>query len=406
MLARRMSAFSGSGTAKARAAAKAAAAAGRDIIDLTAGEILVDPPDTVRRGAVAAIESGVNRYTETVGRDDLRLEIAAKVARETGMSWEPGEIAVTAGAKQALFNAALAVLDPGDEVIVPAPYWTTFPAQLAIVGASPTFVDTRATRYVPRLADLRAAVTPSTRAIIVNTPNNPTGAVYDETLLAGIADLALSHDLWVVFDECYGAFAHRPARHVNICAVEPRLRDRTLIVNSFSKQLALTGWRLGYLAAPAPVITAAKAIQSHTTSNANVIAQHGVLEHLRHGGTEFEQALEARLARCRRRGLDVLSGLDGVVVPEAAGGFYFYLDVAGLLQDTANRGQPTADDVVARLIDDAGVATVAGTAFGDPYGLRLSYGIDPDRLNAGLARVVATLNDIRHAGLRETVTTL
>ena len=387
MLAQRTSLFKSSGTAAARAAAKAAADAGREIVDLTAGEIWADLAPTVRDGALYAIHHGINRYTDTVGLADLREVLARKVSRETNQLWQPSEIAVTSGAKQALFNAAMVLVDPGDEVIIPAPYWTTFPAQVLVAGGIPVHVETRDTGHVPTIAGIERALTPRTRAIVINTPANPSGAVCDRDTLGAIAEIALRRDLWVIFDECYGAFAHPPHIHHPIVSVVPAVRPRTVVINAFSKTLALTGWRIGYMAARKEVIEAVKALQSHTTSNPNVIAQHAVLNHLRYGDGAYEAQLRRQLAGARRQGLNILSGLTAVPQPEAQGGFYFYLDLSNLLQG----GSATADEVVNRLLAEAGVATVSGTAFGDPMGLRLSYGVPPDMLVRGLARLVETL---------------
>lgn len=393
MLAQRTRLFGTSGTAAARVAAKAAAASGREIIDLTSGEIWAELAPAVRSGAIAAIERGDNRYTDTIGLAELRDALAQKVAADTGVAWSAEEIAVTAGAKQALFNAAMVLFDAGDEVIIPSPYWTTFPAQVLIAGAKPVFVDSRASGFVPRVADIEAAITPATRAIVVNTPANPTGAVFDRATLAGIAELAMARQLWVIFDECYAAFVYQPHVHAHIVAVAPEIRSRTLIVNAFSKQLALTGWRIGYLAGPKEVIKAVRALQSHTTSNPNVIAQHAVLAHLRNTDGVFERELSHRLSLARRHGLEILSALTDVPPPPAQGGFYFYLDLAEHLKAATHQGeQRNADDVTAALLAQAAVATVSGTAFGDPTGLRLSYGAPLEQLRLGLHRLVELLN--------------
>ncbi|XSC42513.1 pyridoxal phosphate-dependent aminotransferase [Bradyrhizobium sp. RDT10] len=393
MLAQRTVLFKSSGTAAARTAAKAAAANGKEIIDLTAGEIWSDLAPSVREGAIAAINRNVNRYTDTLGLMELRHALARKISAETAQPWSASEIAVTNGAKQALFNAAMALLNPGDEVLIPAPYWTTFPAQIVVAGGTPVFIETRHNSYVPRLTDLAAAVTPKTKAIVVNTPNNPTGAIYDRDTLAGIAQLAIDRNLWIIFDECYGTFAHAPHTHHPIVSVAPRARDRTLIVNSFSKSLALTGWRIGYLAGPKAVISAVKALQSHTTSNANVIAQYALLHHLESGDPAFQLQLQRHVANARALGLSILSTLTSVPQPAAQGGFYFYLDLGELQRHAKPNGRDAiADNVVDALQMDAGVATVSGTAFGDPAGVRLSYGIDLELLDKGLRRLTATLN--------------
>jgi aspartate aminotransferase len=394
MLAQRTVLFKSSGTAAARAAAKAAAASGKKIIDLTAGEIWSDLAPSIRQGAIDAINRNVNRYTDTVGLIELRHALARKISKETSQLWSADEVAVTSGAKQALFNVAMTLLNPDDEVLIPAPYWTTFPAQIVIAGGKPVFVETRHNNYVPRLADLAKAVTSRTRAIVVNSPSNPTGAVYDRDTLAGIAQLAIDKNFWIIFDECYGDFAHAPHTHHPILSVAPQARDRTLIVNSFSKSLALTGWRIGYLAGPKAVIDAVKALQSHTTSNPNAIAQHALLHHLESGDTAFLAQLQRHVATARTLGLSILSELTSVPQPTAQGGFYFYLDLSGLQRRTWPYGhQSKADDVVNTLLKDCGVATVSGAAFGDDAGIRLSYGIDLAILETGLRRLTETLNE-------------
>ncbi|MBB3458816.1 aspartate aminotransferase [Rhizobium sp. BK313] len=393
MLAHRTTLFTASGTALARASARAASAKGRDIIDLSAGEISANLPSTISEGAIDAIRRGINGYTDTIGMAELRQALAHKLSQETGQAYSFEEIAVTGGAKQALFNATLVLLDPGDQVIVPAPYWSTFAAQVLLAGAQPVSVDTRENGYVPNIADIESALTPRTRAIVVNTPNNPTGAVYDDQTLVAIAELALAHDLWVIFDECYGAFTHQGRRHRSIVSLVPQIRSRTITVNSFSKSLAMTGWRIGYMAAPAAVVSAVKALQSHSTSNPNVIAQHAVLHHLQNGDREAEAILREQLTAARSLGLEILSKLKDVDLPAAEGGFYLYLDLSRLLGSSNSVwAGKTADDVAAALLEETGVVVVPGTVFGDPTGLRLSYGGLPDRLRAGCHRLVAFLD--------------
>ena len=396
MLAQRMQLFGNSGTAAARTAAKAAAAAGTSVLDLSAGEVSADLAPALYRGAINAIEQGVTRYSDTIGMPELREAIAAKLSTDTWQIWNAEEIAVTAGAKQALFNAAMTLLNPGDEVLIPMPYWSTFPAQVSMAGAKPVFIDTRRTQYLPSIQALRDALSPATRAIIINTPNNPTGAVYSRDRLLAIAQFAMENQLWVVFDECYGELTHPPHIHHSIVGLAPELRSRLVIVNAFSKQLAITGWRIGYMAGPAPLIKAVRALQSHTTSNPNVIAQHAVLEHLRSGSGHFVADLREQLLTAKHEGLAILAELEQVPDPSAQGGFYFYLDLSNLLAPIGpDESLRSADDIAARLITRAGVAGVSGAAFGDPAGLRLSYGVPPEQLRLGLPRLVRELNGIR-----------
>lgn len=391
MLAQRTALFNSSEVAWT--AAEAAAASAEQIIDLTAEEIWSDLAPSVREGAVAAINRNRGRCTEAIDLIELRHALARKISAETAQPWSVDEIAVTSGAKQALFNVAMALLSPGDEVVIPAPHWTTFPAQIVLAGGTPVFVETRHSSYIPKIMDLAAAITSKTKAIVVNTPSNPTGAIYDRVTLAGIAQLAADRDLWIIFDECYGAFVHAPHTHHPIVSVAPLARARTLIVNSFSKSLALTGWRIGYLAGPKAVISAVRALQGHATSNPNVIAQQALLYHLDSGDIGFQQQLQRQIGNARALGLSILSTLRWVPQPAAQGGFYFYLDLSWwqTRPEARSRGF-NADDVVHALLMDAGVATVSGTAFGDPAGVRLSYGIDLQLLEKGLRRLTATLN--------------
>ncbi len=404
MLADRTRLIAASGTAKARAAAKAAGICGQATIDLTAGEIWSDLSPTIREGALDAVRSGLNRYSDTIGSLDLRLELARKVSHDTGQTYGCDEIAVTTGAKQALFNAAMVLLNPGDEVIIPAPYWSTFPAQALLAGARPVHVDTKPTGFVARAREIEAAVTDTTRAIVVNTPNNPTGTVYDTATLSAIADLALRRDLWIIFDECYATFVHNGLTHHSIVALVPEMRSRTVIVNGFSKSLALTGWRIGYLAAPKAVVAAVAALQSHTTSNPNVIAQQAVLHHLIHDDGSFETQLQERLKATREIGLEELARLTRIAPPRADGGFYFYLDLAPLLGTTngtisSQMARATVDGLLAR----AGVAAVTGHAFGDPTGLRLSYGVDAHLVKEGCARLVTQIERFEEILISEAI---
>ncbi|NEU97998.1 pyridoxal phosphate-dependent aminotransferase [Bradyrhizobium uaiense] len=396
MLAQRMSLLSGSGTAAAREAAKIAAAGGRQIIDLAAGEVMIEPPISVREGAIAAIKAGTSRYTDSIGLPPLRAAVAERLSAETGIGWNTENIVITAGAKQGLLDAALAVLDPGDEAIIIRPCWPTFAAQVLLAGAKPVFVDARPPAYIPDIEAIRAAVAPRTKAIIINSPNNPTGAVYDRATLQAIGNLAINCQMWIISDECYSSFVFTVARHESIVMAHPGVRARTILVNAFSKQLAITGWRLGYFAAPREIVSAAKKLQSHTTSNANVIAQHAILHHLQVGDGSFEREMHQRLSDVRNNGLRILSGLHDVTPPNADGSFFFYLDLRRLVSALPAGGPVrSTDDIAQSLLQEAGVGSVAGGAFGDVNGLRLSFGGLPGLVEPGLRRVVETLNNLK-----------
>lgn len=395
MLARRTRELAPSGTALARAAAQDAMRDGGRVYDLSSGEILVSPPELLREGAAAAIQRGVGRYTDSIGLPALRAAVARSLTRGTGAAWDASEVAITAGAKQGLLNAVLCLLNPGDEAIIVRPCWPTFPAQVILAGAKPVFIEARAPSYLPRAQDVEAAVRPATRLLIVNSPNNPTGAVYPGSLLQEIAAIAERHDLWIISDECYAAYVHSSGGPEAACSVSTIRRSRTVVVNAYSKQLAVTGWRIGYMAAPAELIKAAKTLQGHMTSNPNVIAQHAVLHYLEAEDTRFESETRARLREAREGGLRILSRLRDVSAAPADGGFFFYLDVSRLLDGAAASPGGTADAIAAYLLREAGVAVVSGTTFGDPAGLRLSYGVPVEELSAALERVVHALDGLR-----------
>jgi aspartate aminotransferase len=368
----------------------------RELIDLTTKEILARPPDEVRAGAIAAIEQGINHSTDVIGIEPLRKAIARRLAMATGLIWRTDEVAVTAGAKPALFNAALAILNPGDEVLIPCPYWSTFASHVVLAGAKPIFVKLDARDdYRPRIERLEQTLTSATRAIVVNTPGNPTGAILDGELLRAIADFAVRNGLWIIFDECDSAFVFEPSRHHHILSVNPAARSCTLIVNSFSTSLALAGWRLGYVAGPQDVIAAVRAVQDQTMSSPNVITQHGVLAYLRCHDDHFEQAMRTSLGFNRAQGLDAFSRLMCTPLPVAQGGCSYYLDLSDLLAQVGQRnGICSAGDLARFLSEEAGVAVATGSEFGDHNGIRISYSVDPGVLRRGLERLIDALNDL------------
>ncbi|WP_246789826.1 pyridoxal phosphate-dependent aminotransferase [Bradyrhizobium sp. CCBAU 51765] len=378
MLAERTGLFKYSDTVAAWSAAKAAAVSAEQVIDLTAEEIRSDLAPMAREGTIIAINRSVNRNTETGAPTKLREAIARRISSETGQQWSMDEVAVTSGSKHALFNAAMVLLNPGDEVLIPVPHWT-FPAQVLLAGGVPIFIETRDSNYVPKPSDLAAAVTSKTKAIVVNPPNNPTGTIYDCETLTEIAQLAAQRDLWIVFDESYGTFAHAPHTHYAIVSAAPAARHRTLIANSFSKSLALTGWQIGYLAAPQSVINAALALQRDTGCNPDVNSQHALLHHLESSDDVFEQTLQRHVSEAQTLGLSILSTLKSIPKPAAQGGFQHYLDIKGWRQSTKGpRPEFNADDVVNVLLMDAGSRQLRArslaiqTGSGSPMGLTLA----------------------------------
>ncbi len=383
-----------SGTSRARMAGKKKAQEGTRIIDFTIGELALETSPLVKQCAIQAIARGENRYTDTLGLPQLRAAIAAEFTDHTGLKWNENEVALTAGAKAALYYLSLILLDRDDEAIIPSPYWQTFPQQVRIAGGTAVVVANLPDRQLD-IPAISAAITSKTKVIVVNTPGNPTGAVYSDQSLLAVAQLAIRNNLWIIFDQCYRKFVYAGIQHRSIVSIAPEVRDRTIIIDSFSKTLAVAGWRLGYVVAPTTVIDHIRAFQSHITSCPNVIAQYGVLGHIQSDDNSFVDGLLSYISSNRRTGLDLLSGLRRIAKPPAQGGFYFYLDVSPLLG--LRYGDTTissVDDVATLLVDEAGAATVPGTAFGDPHGIRLSFAVRREDLVTGLAAVVETLNRI------------
>ena len=388
-LSARLDRIAPSATSGMRTIANELKARGVPVANFAAGELDFTPPDIVKRKGVAAIEANHSTYTATLGLPALREELARWMSKRTDCRYEAGEIALTAGAKQALFNAASVLIDPYDEAIIPAPYWVTFPTQIALQGGTPVFIDTKPRGYRLLARDVERAVSPRTRMILLNSPHNPTGTVIAERELEAIGRLAVERDLWVIFDECYASFVREGSRHRTIVELVPEAKDRTILVNSFSKTLAVTGWRLGYAAGPAHVVSAMAKLQGHTTSNPNSVSQHALSGCL--GTPECEAFIDVVNAELGER-LDaataILSDVPGVSWAPAEGAFYIFLDVSSAFGRRS--GTSTIRDVdhfCEVALEEAKVALVAGSAFGDASSVRISYAIARRDLIDGLSRL-------------------
>jgi aspartate aminotransferase len=315
------------GTSKMRELANALRRSGIDVINFAAGELDGDASDSMKIGARLAIDEGHNKYTPTLGMRDLREGIGELVSRRCGTNYDGDEIGVTAGAKQALYNAAMVLFNPGDEVIIPQPYWVTFPAQVEVAGARPVFINTAKTGYRLRAEDLEGAITPATKAVILNSPNNPTGAIYDSEALRRIAHLALERQFWIIFDECYSELVREGATHRNVVQLEPKAKPLTILVNSFSKSQAVTGWRIGYACGPKHVITAMENFQGHTTSNPSTISQYAAWAALQQEDGSFIQKVNAVLEERLRIATRIVGSMTDIGCAPAEGAFYLFLNV-------------------------------------------------------------------------------
>ncbi|WP_295850966.1 pyridoxal phosphate-dependent aminotransferase [uncultured Microbacterium sp.] len=388
-LSRKLSAIAESATLKVDAKAKALQAAGRPVISYAAGEPDFATPSFIVDAAAKALQDPKNyRYTPAAGLPVLREAIAAKTLRDSGLEVAPSQVIVTNGGKQSVYQAFQTVVNPGDEVLLPAPYWTTYPEAIALAEGTPVEVFAGADQdYKVTVAQLEAARTDKTTVLVFVSPSNPTGSVYTPEETAEIGRWALEHGIWVVTDEIYQNLTYEGAKAVSIVEAVPELAGQTILVNGVAKTYAMTGWRVGWMVGPADAMKLAANLQSHLTSNVNNVAQLAAAAALNGPQDEAEQF---RLAFDRRRQLIVseLSRIDGVQVPNPLGAFYVYPDVQGLLNRSWDGVTPTTSLELADLIlEKAEVAVVPGEAFGPSGYLRLSYALGDDQLLEGIQRL-------------------
>ena len=370
--------------------ARELAAAGRDVIGLGAGEPDFDTPENVKAAAKRAIDAGRTKYTAVDGIPELKKAICAKFARENGLTYAPDQITVGTGGKQVLYNALMATLNPGDEVIIPAPYWVSYPDMVLLAGGTPVAVEAGVeTAFKITPAQLEAAITPRTKWFIFNSPSNPTGAGYSAAELKGLTDVLMRHPhVWVMTDDMYEHIAYPPFEFATPAQVEPGLFDRTLTCNGVSKAYAMTGWRIGYAGGPKALIGAMAKLQSQSTSNPCSISQWAAVEALE-GPQDY--IAESREAFRRRRDLVVghLNQIEGVTCPVPEGAFYVYPSIKGLIGRRTPKGVVIADDAVftTELLEAEGVAVVQGAAFGASPCFRISYATSDAVLEEACTRI-------------------
>jgi aspartate aminotransferase len=356
--------------------ARELAAAGRDVIGLGAGEPDFDTPEHIREAAKRAIDAGHTRYTAVDGIPELKRAICAKFARENGLSYTPAQISVGTGGKQVLYNALMATLNPGDEVIVPAPYWVSYPDMVQLAGGTPVFVECPfESGFKMTPAALEAAITPRTKWLIFNSPSNPTGAAYTAAELKGLTDVLMRHPhVWVMADDMYEHLVFDDFVFATPAQVQPGLYERTLTVNGVSKAYAMTGWRIGYAGGPAHLIKAMGVIQSQSTSNPASVSQWAAVAAL-DGPQDFLPAFRAAFQRRRDLVVAGLNACPGIHCPKPEGAFYVYPSIAGCMGKTSGGGtRIDSDEVFATaLLEETGVAVVFGAAFGLSPAFRISY---------------------------------
>ncbi|SEB08975.1 aspartate transaminase [Variovorax sp. YR216] len=371
---------------------------GKSIVNLVVGEPDFDTPQHIRRAAAEAMDKGATRYTLMAGTVELRQAIVAKLERENGLRYEMNEIIATSGAKSAIYNALAVTLEPGDEVIIPAPYWVSYPDMvLACEGAPVTVACPEANGFKLTPAQLEAAITPRTRWLLINSPSNPTGASYTAAEYRALADVLLRHpDVMVMTDDIYEHIRFDGQSTPHILAVEPALRDRTLVVNGVSKTYAMTGWRIGYAAGPRDLIVAMDTLLSQSTGNCCSVSQAAAAAAL-NGDQSFVSESVAVYKQRRDRTLALINAIPGLSCATPPGAFYLYINCSGLIGKTTPSGKQLNEDgdVVMYLLESAGVATVAGTAYGlSPY-FRLSIATAIETLEEGCTRIARAVAELR-----------
>ncbi|KPC62160.1 pyridoxal phosphate-dependent aminotransferase [Streptomyces chattanoogensis] len=393
----RIGAISESATLAVDAKAKALKAAGRPVIGFGAGEPDFPTPDYIVEAAVEACRNPkFHRYTPAGGLPELKAAIVEKTRRDSGYEIEAANVLVTNGGKQAIYEAFAAIVDPGDEVIIPAPYWTTYPESIQLAGGVPVpVVADETTGYRVTVEQLEAARTEKTKVLVFVSPSNPTGAVYPREQVEAVGRWAAEHGLWVLTDEIYEHLVYGDAQFSSLPVAVPELRDKCIVVNGVAKTYAMTGWRVGWVIGPKDVVKAATNLQSHATSNVSNVAQAAALAAVSGDLTAVEE-MKVAFDRRRRKIVQMLNEIDGVLCPEPEGAFYAYPSVKELLGKEIRGKRPQTSVELAELIlEEAEVAVVPGEAFGTPGYLRLSYALGDEDLVEGVSRVQKLLAEAK-----------
>ncbi|MFI9813234.1 pyridoxal phosphate-dependent aminotransferase [Saccharothrix variisporea] len=395
-ISKRIGGIAESATLAVDAKAKALKAAGRPVIGFGAGEPDFPTPEAIVAAAAAACADPRNhRYTPAAGLPELREAVAAKTKRDSGYEVTAAQVLITNGGKQAVYQAFATIVDPGDEVLLPAPYWTTYPEAITLAGGVPVQVTAdESTDYLVTVEQLEAARTPKTKVLLLCSPSNPTGSVYSREQITAIGEWALEHGLWVITDEIYEHLLYEGAETVSLPVAVPAMADRTIVLNGVAKTYAMTGWRVGWLIGPTDVVKAAANLQSHLTSNVANVSQRAALEAVS-GSLDAVDEMRKAFDRRRRTIVDMLSAIPGVECPTPKGAFYVYPSVKALIGKTL-RGTEITDTVqlAALILEHAEVAVVPGEAFGTPGYLRLSYALGDDDLKTGVTRMADLLGEI------------
>lgn len=385
-LATRVQSVPPSITLSIAAKAKAMKAQGIDVCSLSAGEPDFDTPQHIKDAAKLALDQGKTKYGAAAGEPKLRQAIAKKLQIDNQLTYAPENVIVTNGGKHSLFNLMLAMIEPGDEVIIPAPYWLSYPEMVKLASGTPVIVNTtEATEYKITPEQLREKITPKTKLFVLNSPSNPTGTVYTPPEIKALAEVILDSDVWVVSDEIYEKILYDGAEHLSIGAVSPEMFNRTIISNGFAKSYSMTGWRIGYLAGPVELIKACSIIQGHSTSNVCTFAQYGAIAALEQSQDCVQQMLDA-FAERRRFILDRVRAIPKLSCPTPMGAFYVFIDIS--------QTGMTSMEFCDKLLEYQQVAAIPGIAFGADSCIRLSYATDLTSIDKGMTRLANFVNSL------------
>jgi aspartate aminotransferase len=395
-LAQRAKAIKPSPTLAMAAKAKAMKAQGIDVVDFGVGEPDFDTPENVKQAGIKAIQSGCTKYTPAGGTDELKDAVIDKLKKDNGLVYERSQVLISCGAKHSLYNIAEALFDPGDEVIIPSPYWVSYPDQVILNDAVPVIVETTEQEgFRISAAKFEKAITKRTKAFILNSPSNPTGLAYDRKTLEEIAAVAVKHGIYVISDEIYEKLVYDGFTHTSIASLNPKIKELTIVVNGVSKSHAMTGWRIGFAAGPKDVITAMANIQSQSTSNPASISQKAALEALR-GPQDFLPVMNAEFDKRRKYMVERLNKMKDVSCMLPVGAFYAFPNVSKLYGRSAGgKTVKNSADLAAYLLEAAKVALVSGDSFGADAYIRLSYATSMEIIKKGMDRIEEAVNALK-----------
>lgn len=393
MLSERAKKIKPSATLAMDSKAKSMKASGIDVISFGVGEPDFDTPDNIKEAAIKAMKDGFTKYTPVGGIDALKDAIIEKLEKDNGLTYKREEIIVSCGAKHSLYNIAQALYGPGDEVIIPSPYWVSYPDQVLLNDATPVFVKTyEKDSFILKPEALEGAITKKTKAIILNSPSNPTGLTYDKKALEGIAEAALKHNFYIVSDEIYEKLVYDGVKHISIASLGKEVQSKTIVVNGLSKSHAMTGWRIGYAAGPAEIVKAMTNIQSQSTSNPNSIAQKAAVEALK-GPQDFIGKMLAEFDIRRKYLVSELNKIKGMSCITPTGAFYAFPNTSKIYgKSFKDKKISSSTDLALYLLDEAKVALVHGEAFGDDSYIRLSYATSLDDIKRAVERIKEALD--------------